>query len=137
MSTRAVYTFKDQDQTIHVYKHHDGYPTGAAQWIAAALPHAWPLPRFEANEFSAAFVAGNKGGNGGGVRLIQSGDVREVAPGDIEYRYEISQGKDGALRVKAWDTNYWHDPREESLIIDCRLDKFAAEADKYEKAAAE
>ena len=26
MSTRAIYTFCDSDDEVHVYKHHDGYP---------------------------------------------------------------------------------------------------------------
>jgi hypothetical protein len=62
MSTRALYTFRSDDGTeeYHVYKHSDGYPTGAADAICAALPFAWPLPRYEADEFAAAFVAANK-----------------------------------------------------------------------------
>src|SRR3954467_14029413 len=63
MSTRALYTFIDPEReqdTFHVYKHHDGYPKGAAQHIEAALAYAWPLPRFEADEFAAAFAAANK-----------------------------------------------------------------------------
>src|SRR4051812_43807301 len=65
MSTRAMYTFIEPEHTdskrgYHVYKHHDGYPSGAAQWIENALPHAWKGGRFEADEFAAAFVAGNK-----------------------------------------------------------------------------
>lgn len=61
MSTRAVYTFfGDQGEAHHVYKHSDGYPSGAAQWITAALNFAWKLPRYESDEFAAAFVAANK-----------------------------------------------------------------------------
>lgn len=62
MSTRALYTFRSEDgsEEFHVYKHHDGYPTGAADAIVAALEFAWPLPRYEADEFAAAFVAANK-----------------------------------------------------------------------------
>lgn len=62
MSTRAVYTFfGDHDEAPrHVYKHSDGYPTGAVQWITAALCFAWKLPRYENDEFAAAFVAANK-----------------------------------------------------------------------------
>jgi hypothetical protein len=119
MSTRAVYTFSDSDGTYHVYKHSDGYPTGAAQAIEATLECAWTLPRFEADEFAAAFVAANKcywrnmefefyrnnqdleanttranysKYDGGGVRLMRSGSIRTVAPCDIEYRYSISVG---------------------------------------------
>jgi hypothetical protein len=50
----------DWPGVVTVYKHRDGYPSGAAQAIEAALPHAWPLPRFEPDEFAAAFVRGNK-----------------------------------------------------------------------------
>jgi hypothetical protein len=144
MSTRACYTFKDKHNTIHVYKHNDGYPTGAAEHIARALPYAWPLPRFEAVDFAAAFVAANKTphwlqqpiadlletlatsekpesyevreinmsvrvppyaygkspiGQGGGVYLMRPGSIYATCPADIEYRYEISQGKNGALHV--------------------------------------
>ena len=66
MSTRACYRFipengpNDFPGVVTVYKHSDGYPSGAAIAIEAALPHAWQLPRFEADEFAAAFVRGNK-----------------------------------------------------------------------------
>jgi hypothetical protein len=62
MSTRAMYTFRSADgsEEHHVYVHSDGYPTGAAEKIVAALEYAWPLPRYEADEFAAAFVAANK-----------------------------------------------------------------------------
>ena len=60
MSTRASYTFTDERGTHHVYKHHDGYLEGAYEAITKALDCAWPLPRFEADEFAAAFVAANK-----------------------------------------------------------------------------
>ena len=40
MSTRAVYTFKNisdwDNSEIHIYKHHDGYPTGGLTWIKQA-----------------------------------------------------------------------------------------------------
>lgn len=66
MSTRACYRFipeqgpNDFPGVVTVYKHQDGYPSGAAKAIEAALSYAWPLPRFEADEFAAAFVRGNK-----------------------------------------------------------------------------
>lgn len=62
MSTRALYTFRDSDGSeFHVYKHHDGYPTGAAEALTNALEFAWRFPRYEADDFAAAFIAGNKG----------------------------------------------------------------------------
>ncbi len=60
MSTRACYQFIDEDENITVYKHWDGYPSGAKEAIEAAIPYAWPFPRFEAGDFSAAFVAANR-----------------------------------------------------------------------------
>lgn len=99
MSTRAMYTFRSADgsEEFHVYKHQDGYPTGAAEALVAALEYAWPLPRYEADEFAAAFVAANKS-HSGGVRLMPSGKFEDVAPYDLEYRYIIQprQGHVGA-----------------------------------------
>jgi hypothetical protein len=66
MSTRACYRFipengpNDFPGVVTVYKHRDGYPKGAARAIEAAIPYAFPLPRFEADEFAAAFVRANK-----------------------------------------------------------------------------
>lgn len=99
MSTRAVYGFKDQfgPGFFWVYVHCDGYPEGAAQKYKATLDSklAWELPRFEGDEFGAAFVAANKD-NSGGVRL----KTGPGAHGDIEYIYELSQ-VDGHLHIKA------------------------------------
>lgn len=61
MSTRALFTFKDETAAFNVYKHYDGNPSGAARVIRHAIDYfAWPLPRFEADEFAAAFVAAGK-----------------------------------------------------------------------------
>jgi hypothetical protein len=120
MSTRALYTFKGDEGSFNVYKHHDGYPSGAAQTLKTAIDwFAWQLPRFEADEFAAAFCAAGKIGwvrtakeiaewarehgptsstrawVGGGVRLMPAGDPTAVALAncsDIEYRYEITVG---------------------------------------------
>jgi len=106
MSTRAVYTFVDNDgPEIHVYKHHDGYPEGehgAICTIGKALKYAWPLPRFEADEFAASFVASakvadNDSSPAGGVRLLNGG--RDVFPGDIAYHYVVTT-KDGELFIE-------------------------------------
>jgi len=93
MSTRACYTFKDATETFHVYKHHDGYPSGAEKWISFAIPFAWPMPRFEASDFGAAFVRANKD-RPGDVRLMPTGNIEEIAPGDLAYRYEIENLND-------------------------------------------
>lgn len=131
MSTRAVYTFKSPkgqpQETHHIYKHHDGYPSGAAEWIANAVPYAWKLPRFEASEFAAAFVAGNKPkgegmGQGGAVYLTRGFKYH----GDLEYRYEIT-AKDGALWVTAYKVthpNGWNQAAAYPLIFDGTLPDF-------------
>ena len=177
MSTRGVYSFKDEYGTYHVYRHSDNYPTGAAIALKNALVLAWQLPRYEADEMAAGFVAANKlpywcdetilngiqktrkmksrgnflqntdritiellnpypesdlAGGGGGIRLLKTGNVQDIAPRDIEYRYEIYQGNDQGLRVKAFETSYWEEKKDE-MIFDCRLEQFTKEAKKYEK----
>lgn len=104
MSTRALYTFiESKSETYHVFKHTDGYPSGGIDSIHEAFPYAWLLPRFEANEFAAAFVAANKKGNGG-VRLLKSGPWKKVTPIDIDYRYEVFM-KGELLHVKIYSVN--------------------------------
>ena len=94
MGTRAVYTFKSHGEAFHVYKHWDNQPICAAEFISAAIWKAWDLPRFEADEFAAGFIAANKD-KGGDIRLIKS--PRHC--GDAAYFYEIT-GKDNGLHVK-------------------------------------
>ena len=136
MSTRAIYSFIEGEQKNHVYKHHDGYPTGAAEWIAKALPIAWDPPRFEPDDFAAAFVAGNKDKGGGGIRLIAAehktpaNEAARAFAADIEYRYEIRcvQGK---LQVTAFSTSYW-DGLEEEKLWEGEFGKMAKWAKDYE-----
>jgi hypothetical protein len=85
MSTRAVVTIKDESDTFHIYTHGDGYPEYQVKRIADAVPFSWPLPRFEAMDFAAAFVRGSKEG-GGNIYFTKGHEVH----GDLEYRYEIS-----------------------------------------------
>lgn len=85
MGTRAVITFIDEDNTFHVYKHWDGYPAEILKGIENAKPFAWELPRFEADEFAAAFIAANKEKGGGDIRLTHTYEDH----GDLEFRYEV------------------------------------------------
>ena len=95
MSTRALYTFTDDDGDFHVYKHHDGYPYyshaqsghGGLVWINNAKELAWDLPRFEAHEFAAAFVAANKKDRGD-VELVNTVAAWENNL-DCHYWYEV------------------------------------------------
>jgi len=109
MSTRAVYTFKDTDgEKFAVYKHHDGYPSGAAEFIDKAREFAWRGTRFEAAEFAAAFVAANKEPGGGGVYLSKG----YQAHCDLDYDYEITSPR-GVLTVTAYKREWI----EETQII--------------------
>ena len=95
MATRAVFTFTDDHDTHHVYKHFDGYPKGAARALANTFPLAWEAPRFESDEFGAAFIAANKD-EPGGLRLTDH--WRDNI--DIEYRYEIFR-EEKSLHIRA------------------------------------
>jgi hypothetical protein len=128
MSTRAIYTFLDGVKQHNVYVHHDGYAAGAAIKIRRATQLAWPLLRFEADEFAAAFVAANKA-RPGDVRLLKSGGAKNVAPDDIEFRYEIFT-KGGALMVRAFATNYWGDEKREGLLFLGPFGEFEAWAER-------
>jgi hypothetical protein len=83
MSTRAVITFADDGQQFHVYKHGDGQPAEIGKALEATLPYAWPLPRYEATDFAAAFIAANKQKHGGGIALT----THWTDHGDLGYRY--------------------------------------------------
>lgn len=102
MGTRAVYSFSDDRDTHHVYKHWDGYPENALQYISFAKDRAWKLPRYEADEFAASFVAANKSGEGD-IRLTSHYDKH----GDLDYRYEVRcRSNDKDLHVIIYDVDY-------------------------------
>jgi hypothetical protein len=117
MSTRAVYTFKDAYDTSHVYKHHDGYPSGGLEFIALATIYAWPLPRFEAKEFGAAFIRANKD-EAGGVYLTSSYKNH----GDLEYRYQITS-MNKTLYIEIFKKDYNDDDYSWKRYDDGRLEE--------------
>ena len=120
MSTRATYQFIDEFDDVTVYKHHDGYPEGGLQWIAKSIPYAWSLPRFEASDFGAAFVAANKLEGGGDVQLTKD----RHSHADTEYHY-IVRGINGVIWVVI--ENLWSDDIDcdEYDTLDHLLDKYA------------
>ena len=113
MGTRAIYFFQDFDgSTYGVYKHYDNYPSGAADFIENAKAYAWEFPRFEADDFAAAFVAANKAKKGGEVRLLQMFDHTSI---DMvmednkwcDYYYVITFDREentNGLVVEIWET---------------------------------
>lgn len=121
MGTRAVYTFKSHGEAFAVYKHWDNDPLCASQFISQACLKAWDLPRFEADEFAAAFVAANKEKQGD-VRLIKS--ARQC--GDAAYFYEVEHdGTSLVVTCRDW---------ERKRIFKGRLGEFATWAAAYAEA---
>lgn len=107
MGTQAVYTFFDEKFEYHIYGNFDGYPTGAYDKLIKMIPFAWPLPRFEANDIAAAFIAGNKQ-SGGNIFLTKHWNEH----GYLNYRYEITKSNENATQyyIKAFEygTTYKH-----------------------------
>ncbi len=93
MGTRAVFTFTDENCTACVYVMCDGGPVSAIQQIMASLNYAWALPRFEADEFAAAFIRANKV-YPGGYRVVSERDQYT----DWEYAYRVYT-VEGALHI--------------------------------------
>lgn len=97
MSTKAIFTFKDDSRGVYnVYNHWDGDPEYAYNKIKNALPYAWKLPRFEADEFSAAFIAGNKTEHGNFRCYIGN----KADNPDIDFHYIVTL-KDNELYIEA------------------------------------
>lgn len=106
MSTRGLYIFKDSDgDQFTVFKHWDNYPSGAYKFIQNAIKLAWDLPRFEADEFAASFIAANKKAGGGDLRLTNDSSTNADALG-IEFIYTITADL-GMIRVHTRDL--WHE----------------------------
>lgn len=103
MSTRCTITVRDERggrDAYSLYRHCDGYPDtqhGVIATLSKALPLAWPMPRFEADDFAAAIVAAWKD-SCGNIRLTAGRD----AHGDTEYHYEVFPAR-GAVMVQVYE----------------------------------
>lgn len=107
MATRAVYTYKDDKEEFHIYKHFDGKPGLALSFIEKAKAKSWELPRFQASDAAAAFIAANKE-EGGDVYLTTNWKRH----GDLDYRYEIER-KDHRLHVSMFQVVWPQQSRED------------------------
>ena len=106
MGTRCVVTFKDEHQSFSVYQHWDGNPAVILEELGTTLKSgkAWPLPRFEASEFAAAFIAANKDGSGN--VYLTSGPK---AHSDLSYEYVVTcNGPALAVKWREAGTKRWH-----------------------------
>lgn len=92
MSTPATITFSDENEKVSVHSQGYGYPSGILEALNKALMLAWELPRFEACEFAASFIAMNKVRQGG-FRVIQKPSKYGVA-----YHYDVTC-KAGRLHI--------------------------------------
>lgn len=92
-STLTVRNRKDGNESYSIYRHWDGYPNGdggVVFTLRQALSYAWPLPRFEAMDFSAAIIAAwkrpaERNRQGGDIYCTPSRDDHC----DTEWHYEI------------------------------------------------
>lgn len=121
MGTRAIYIFEDEHEEVHVYKHYDNYPQGAVDFIENAKEFAWGLPRFEADEFAAAFVAANKNRKGGEVRLVNARfkDREEMLEANhwCDYHYVISKHNSQDLWIEIWQSRYDMDSDDTAWVL--------------------
>ena len=128
MGTRAIYIFEDEQDhvgrpnEVYVYKQYDNYPEGAVDFIENAKEFAWELPRFEADEFAASFVAANKDRRGGGVRLVNASfkDRDEMLEANhwCDYHYVISKHDIGCdLWIEIWQSRYDMDSDDTAWIL--------------------
>jgi hypothetical protein len=161
MSTRSAYIFKDEGGSYAVYKHCDGYPTGAANSLINAKKYAWQGNRFEADEFACAFITAEKVNSyasckkyrpkgdkepidaGGQMRLLEGIELKHM-PIDIEYLYIIRNTANDPMsasrvKVSAYEVNFpWGDKAEPQaekhlkLIFECGLDDVKAVAKAFE-----
>lgn len=112
MGTHAIFKVSDSDGTHHVFKHSDGYPSEAACTLAITLQYfAWALPRFEADEFSAAIAAAIKA-----EYLLKELELRrkgeKKTADDLQHVYNAPERAGGAGRLMTaemsdeWDAEY-------------------------------
>ena len=133
MSTRSVITFKDEHGAHSVYRHSDGYPNskyGVVAALAAFLADGikcWTLPRFEADEAAAGFIATYKTGQGN-YRLTSGPE----AHCDIAYYYVLSFAGKLTLTVNevvvgGWDGEPQVFKKLGSGTLTAMVKKFASE----------
>ena len=109
MSTRAVYEFISSDEfapkKVSVYKHHDGYPQGAVNFIWSAYHDTLPSTKYHSPIRDKLVVGFIKNNAGRGLIQITSG---RSAHGDLDYYYEIHDDPDITVKCfeRDWDSNY-------------------------------
>ncbi len=92
MATRAIYTFTGfpEAPALHLYLHHDGYPTGAAWRFAAALRH---------DRRAVAFLSAFLRTQPAAIALDGS---EQAADADYRYAVELPPGQEANPQVRCW-----------------------------------
>lgn len=117
MATRAVYTFSGfpGQSELHLYLHHDGYPTGAAWRMAQAL-RAAPKPA----SFLASFLHTQ-------AKAEPLERPEQAADAEYRYRVELLPGPDPQLQVQGWrrlpGSSAWH-PRCGPMAMPAFIQRF-------------
>ena len=110
MSTRSNLIVQDQYDRIQLYRHFDGYPDTSAGVLATlpeALKFAWPLPRFEAQEFATAIIRAWKQ-EGGNIYIDGNPKAWEMIHNDVEWVYLIRKdNEEPVVEVYDWH-HYWN-----------------------------
>lgn len=132
MSTRAVYTFKNNRETFHIYNPRDGYPEGAIDFIKEVFEAESPRCTF--SDLATSFIVANKRPHSS-TELTPHYDAHI----DLEYRYVITKVKrekyfeveKGNIVVSAFEKTSacWDKPRY-SLIFKGSLNEFEAFVNK-------
>ena len=116
MSTRAVYTFISKNdwglKEVHIYKHHDGYPTGAIEFIDNATRGYASTDIPQRDTLVANFIIENR------VHGLIEITSHWKHHGDLEYRYEIEEDLTIRIFELSFDSGDW------SLRYEGHLDKF-------------
>ena len=119
MSTRCNIIVKDEYNSIQLYRHCDGYPSGVIPDLPEALRFAWELPRMQADDMAAAIIRAWKE-NSGNIYIDGSADLPKTLHGDIEYYYVIEPDeKSGKWHVECHDycCGYGDDiPKRDDII---------------------
>ena len=136
MSTRAVYTFVKKGKyglkNIHVYKHHDGYPQGAIEFIANAIN---PIRSLDTFNHSLIHEEGDLNTRDMLVSNFltqnQKNGMMEITSdwkdhGDLEYRYEIFE--DFTIKMYKIDRVYYSNIIFEGTLVDA-ISKYCNEGE--------
>lgn len=124
MGTRGVITFKDLSGGYSVYQHWDCNPEMVEGYILQVFEkrRCWAWPRWEADEFAAAYIATHK--DAGGSFRISNGASNH---GDLSYAYEVIALPDEGLQLD-WKDHYSGEERGCIIPTDAILGRQNADA---------